>query len=172
MRLILTLAVTSLLALSGCLDGDGDGATSSSSSSTVPPDVTPGQPTVVHGSGTITASGPVLAIGGASIPFTVDGNVTLLFAEIAWDDPVQDIDLALASPSAGMTGAAQNYDHLATGGMPGAPDSPHSLTLPAPEAGGWQASAFANIVAAQIEYRIAVTLFYGETAVPEGYTAL
>lgn len=157
------LALVSLLVLGGCLDsgnGSDDGV------------MAPIAPTVVRGTGTITASGPVLAVGGESIPFTVGDNVTVLFAEIAWDDEVQDIDLALASPSAGMTGTAQNFDFIAQGGSPGAPDSPHSLTIVAPEPGAWQASAFANGAAGAIEYRIVVSLFHGEAQVPDGYSAL
>lgn len=157
-----------LLGMSGCL---------SSPSSSAPPmhagtAADPAPATIVRGTGSIAASGPALAVGGASIPFTVTSNVTLLFAEIAWDDPVQDIDLALASPEAGMTGTAQNFDYVATGGMPGAPDSPHSLTIPSPTAGDWQASAFANGAAAMVDYRIVVTLFHGEATVPAGYSAL
>lgn len=129
-------------------------------------------PTVIQGTGSITASGPVLAVGGEATPFTVTPGVTLLFAEIQWEDPVQDVDLALASPEAGMTGTAQNFDFLASGGSPGMPDSPHSLTIPNPQAGDWQASAFANGAAAMLEYHVAITLFHGETAVPSGYSAL
>jgi hypothetical protein len=112
------------------------------------------------------------SLGGESTAFEVTSNVTLLYAEIAWDDPVQDIDLALASPDAGMTGTAQNFDYVAQGGSPGAPDSPHSLTIASPTAGDWQASAFADGAAAMVDYRVAITLFHGETAVPAGYTAL
>ena len=120
----------------------------------------------------ITASGPMLAVGGEPVLFSVASNVTLVYAEIVWEDEVQDIDLALASPSAGMTGNAQNFDHVASGGAPGSPDSPHSLTVVAPEAGEWQASAFANGAAGMVEYRIVVTMFHGEVAVPAGYSAL
>ncbi|MHB1262776.1 MAG: hypothetical protein ACYC2H_13800 [Thermoplasmatota archaeon] len=163
MKWTTALAFASLLALGGCLDSGGGSEDEASA---------PIDPTVVRGAGMITASGPVLAVGGESVPFSVASNVTLLFAEIAWDDEVQDIDLALASPSAGMTGAAQNFDFVAQGGSPGDPDSPHSLTIVAPEAGEWQASAFANGVAGALEYRIVVSLFHGETAVPAGYSGL
>jgi hypothetical protein len=104
--------------------------------------------------------------------FTVGSDVTLVYAEMAWEDPVQDLDLGLASPDAGMTGTAQNFDHVAKGGMPGAPDSPHSLTIVGPAPGEWLATAFANGAASMVDYRIAVTLFHGETTVPDGYTAL
>lgn len=163
MKLILGPAFVSLLALGGCLDTGGG-------SDNGP--VEPAGPTVIRGTGMITASGPVLAVGSESLPFSIGPNVTVLFAEIAWDDEVQDLDLALASPQAGMTGAAQNFDFVAQGGSPGDPDSPHSLTIAAPEAGEWQASAFANGAAGAIEYRLAISLFHGEAAVPDGYSAL
>ncbi|HUR24587.1 MAG TPA: hypothetical protein VM327_01045 [Candidatus Thermoplasmatota archaeon] len=149
--------------LAGCIGGDANDRRSESG--TVPP-------SVVDGTGMITASGPVFALGGESLQFTVEDNVTLVFAEIVWEDEVQDLDLALASPSAGMTGNAQNFDHVASGGAPGSPDSPHSLTIVTPETGAWQASAFANGVGGMVEYRIVVTMFHGESAVPVGYSAL
>lgn len=129
-------------------------------------------PTLLHAEGQVTASGPMLAVGGAPFTFPVAANVTLLLAEIQWEDPVQDLDLALASPSAGTTGTAQNFDHRAEGGAPGAPDSPHQLAVEAPETGDWQATAFGNGGGAMVEYRLAITLFHGETAVPDGYTGL
>jgi hypothetical protein len=159
-----------LVALAGCSDGGGPGDGPLLVDDEGNP--LPAEPTVIHGTGSITASGPVLAVGGASTAFTVPDNATLLYAELEWDDPVQDLDLALASPDAGMTGTAQNFDLRASGGMPGSPDSPHSLTVPMPAAGAWQASAFANGAGAMADYRVAVTLFYVETAVPAGYTAL
>jgi hypothetical protein len=143
MKLAFAFAVPLLLA-AGCLEGARDDD---------PPVATP--PTVVRGAGMVTLSGPVLAIGSEATPFAVAPNVTLLYAEIVWDDEVQDIDLALASPSAGMTGTAQNYDHLV-----------------APEPGEWQASAFGNGVAGMVEFRIAITMFHGETTVPDGYSGL
>jgi hypothetical protein len=158
------LAVAVLLAFAGCIGSPDDGAARD--------DTVPDSPSVVEGTGMIVASGPVLAVGGDSMPFNVTGNVTVLYAEIVWEDEVQDIDLALASPSAGMTGTAQNFDHVAQAGSPGMPDSPHSLTVIAPEPGAWLASAFANGAATMVEYRIVVTLFHGEVAVPDGYTAL
>jgi hypothetical protein len=160
MKLAFAFAVPLLLA-AGCLEGARDDD---------PPVATP--PTVVRGAGMVTLSGPVLAIGSEATPFAVAPNVTLLYAEIVWDDEVQDIDLALASPSAGMTGTAQNYDHIVRQGSPGMPDSPHSLALVAPEPGEWQASAFGNGVAGMVEFRIAITMFHGETTVPDGYSGL
>jgi hypothetical protein len=122
--------------------------------------------------GSVSVQGMGGSLGGAAVPFNVTSNVTLLYVEIAWEDPVQDIDLALASPDAGMTGTAQNFDYVQSGGMPGAPDSPHSITIPSPAAGDWLASAFADGAAAMVDYRVAITLFHGEDAVPAGYSAL
>lgn len=163
MKSILALSALALLAFSGCLDG-GDGGDRDQ--------IVPDPPQVVQGMGMITASGPVLAFGSPALEFTVASNVTLVYAEIVWEDAVQDINLALASPSAGMTGTAQNFDHIAEAGSPGEPDSPHSLTVVSPAPGLWQASAFANGAAAMVEYRIAVSLFHGETVLPAGYSAL
>lgn len=165
MKWMTSLAFALALAFAGCLEAGGREDMAEDGTRMEPP-------TVVEGTGMITASGPVLAVGGETMAFTAGSDVTLVFAEIAWDDEAQDIDLALASPSAGMTGNAQNFDHVASGGAPGSPDSPHSLTITAPEAGEWQASAFGNGVAGMVEYRIAVTLFHGEAAVPPGYSAL
>ena len=165
MNRTLVLAFAVAAAFAGCLDA-GPGAEGSESEPAWQP------PTIVKGTGVLTASGPVLAVGGEGLPFTVGSNVTLVHAEIVWEDEVQDIDLALASPSAGMTGNAQNFDHIASGGAPGSPDSPHSLTILAPEAGDWQASAFGNGVAGMVEYRLVVTMFHGEAALPPGYSAL
>lgn len=166
MKAMALFALAVALASAGCLEAGGGAGEDGED------DLMADPPTVVAGTGMITASGPVLAVGGESLAFSVGSNVTLLFAEIAWEDEVQDIDLALASPSAGMTGNAQNFDHVAASGSPGSPDSPHSLTIVAPDAGEWQASAFANGAATMVEYRIAVTLFHGEASVPAGYTAL
>lgn len=165
MRWTVGLACASVLAFAGCV-GPGGGDERRGDQSAF------GEPTVVSGTGMITASGPVLAVGGEALAFEVAPNVTLVYVQIAWEDEVQDIDLALASPSAGMTGNAQNFDHVASGGSPGSPDSPHSLAIVAPDAGSWQASAFANGVAAMLEYRIVITMFHGEAAVPPGYSAL
>lgn len=156
-------ALAAALALAGCVSGPS--AEPASAPAAEPP-------TVLRGEGMVTASGPMVAVGSQGFPFRVESNVTLLLAEIQWEDPVQDLDLALASPSAGMTGTAQNFDHVAEGGSPGAPDSPHGLTVEAPETGDWQASAFANGAGAAVSYRLAITLFHGEATVPGGYSAL
>jgi hypothetical protein len=161
---LLAPLAAALLALgAGCL---------STSPASGPQPAAPEPPTVLVSEGQVAASGPMVAVGGDSYPFTVDPSVTLLLAEIQWEDPAQDLDLALASPSAGMTGTAQNFDHRAEGGSPGMPDSPHHLLVEAPEPGDWQATAFGNGAGAMVDYHLAVTLFHGETAVPDGYSAL
>jgi hypothetical protein len=162
MKSTLVLTALALLAFAGCLDSEDSDRER----------IVPEPPQVMQGMGMITASGPVLAFGSPALEFTVASNVTLLYAEIVWEDAVQDINLALASPSAGMTGTAQNFDHVVEAGSPGEPDSPHSLTIANPEPGLWYASAFANGAATMVEYRIVVSLFHGETVVPAGYSAL
>ena len=163
--LLVPLAAALLALGAGCISNRPAGGPSAAAAE---------PPTVLVSEGQVVASGPMVAVGGAdgAYAFSVDPSVTLLLAEIQWEDPVQDIDLALASPSAGMTGTAQNFDHQAEGGSPGAPDSPHRLAVEAPEPGDWQATAFANGAGTMVEYHLAITLFHGETAVPDGYSAL
>ncbi len=126
---------------------------------------------VFQGSGTVAASaGPVAASNGGGVA-DVDAGATLLYVEWRWDDPVQDLDGALSSPSAGSTGGVENLDHTAEGGAPGSPDNPHSLTLSSPEVGQWGVSMIANGAAGQVDYEFRATVFYGATTVPDGYTA-
>lgn len=165
------MRTTALLALAAALLALGAGCISDRPASGPAPAAAQ-PPTVLLSEGQVAASGPVVAVGGDSYPFSVDPSVTLLLAEIQWEDPVQDIDLALASPSAGTVGGAQNFDHQAKGGSPGMPDSPHRLLVEAPEPGDWQATAFADGAGAMVTYHLAITLFHGETAVPDGYSAL
>lgn len=178
MRTLLVLLTLTAAALAGCA---GDDSGSDATTPTGTDDNTGGtnvteSPQTFQGDGVITASATVITTGGDPLDFTIGADATLLFAEIRWDDPVQDIDLALRSPDAGMTGQSANYDYIKRDGMPGDPDSPHSLTLTPSDladkawSGGWQASAFGNGVSANVEYEIAVSVFYGETSVPDGYT--
>jgi hypothetical protein len=162
-RALVLLAALALALGAGCLS-DRPGA------SVAAPAAQP--PTVLHGEGQVTASGPMVAVSGEPYGFDVGGNVTLLLAEIQWEDPVQDLDLALASPSAATTGGVQTFDHVAEGGSPGAPDSPHRLAVEAPETGDWQATAFGDGASAMVPFTLAITLFHGETSVPDGYSAL
>lgn len=172
MRLPALVAILMAAALAGCLgdddtgiDGPGVGPDNDdeNTNSTAEPDL-------FLGTGSIAASAPVFALGSGGVDFNVKEGATLLLAEIRWDDPAFDINLALSSPDAGETGTARNYDHVANGGSPGSPDSPHSLTVEAPKAGAWGASAFANGAAANVEYEIVVTVFFEGDAVPEGYS--
>ncbi len=122
---------------------------------------------VVTGAGVEGASG---GFGGAAATITAREGATLLYAEIQWADPVFDIDLALSSPAEDHSANPVMYDHTVSGGSPGSPDSPHSITIQAPAAGEWLGSAFANGVGVEVAYDVALTVFYGETTVPDGYT--
>lgn len=174
MRVLLTFLMASVIVVSGCVEGDddsGDDDTSSTDDGAGTNNTTL-EPAVFDGSGTATVSTSAGGLSQGGLDFTVDPGATLLYAELAWDDPVADLDLALASPASDSQAGEVNWDHSAEGGMPGSPDSPHSLTLESPQDGTWQGGAIANGAAANVAYRIAVTVFYGETSVPEGYTAL
>lgn len=162
--------LAAMLALSGCLSDNSDNPDVVDDEV---PDTTSNETAefkITKGVGSITAAAGPLAIGTGGTPFTVQPGATLLYVELRWSDPVQDIDLGVASPSAGTIGGTPNYDNTVTGGAPGAPDSPHSFTLANPEAGDWSMTAFANIVSAQIDFEMAATVFYGASSVPEGHT--
>ncbi len=163
------LAVAVLVMFSGCLSADpadnGDGT------GTGGPEDTPGNEVAV-GSGTVVASAGVIATSQGGGQITVQPGARLLYVEWVWADPVVDLDGALSSPSAGDTQGVQNIDHTATGGTPGAPDSPHSLAIVAPDVGVWTISMIANGVAANTGYDFAATVFYDTDAVPDGYSAL
>ncbi len=134
-----------------------------------PPEVDATAPKVFRGTGTVVASAGPLATSQGGGTATVGDGATVLFVEWRWDDPVQDLDGALSSPSAGETQGVENIDYTASGGSPGNPDSPHTLTISAPEIGDWSVSMIANGGSAQVEYEFAATVFYGD--VPTGYTA-
>lgn len=177
MRPLIALLLALAVAFSGCASdskdeqdpGTGDGG-SVVNNTTVGPKVFTGTGTVVASAGTSQTGGGGFSQGG--LEFAVEVGATLLFAEIEWDDPVQDLDMGLASPESGSAAGERNWDHTASGGMPGAPDSPHSLTIPSPLAGDWFGGALANGASGNLPYRIVVTVFHGETSVPEGYSAL
>lgn len=173
MRIFLSLVLLVALLSAGCTDApedtdqdDTQDTTNTETNATAP------EPKVFTGSGTATASTSVGGFSSGGLEATVEQGATLLYAELQWDDPVADLDLALSSPSSGSAAGEINYDHSASGGSPGSPDSPHSLTIESPEAGGWVGGAVANGAAADVQYTIVATVFYGETAVPGGYTAL
>lgn len=177
MRLAILLATLALL-FAGCSDDDG-GDTTPTPTPTPDGDGAPMEDMVFRLNGTSgvgagVPGGGSISSQGDSLDFTVEENATLLYAELAWDDPVTDLDIAVRSPAAQDQANVQTYDHGVQGGGPGQPDSPHSLTLSGSDlmAGAWSATAFANGASAGVPFRLAVTVFYGADAVPEGYTAL
>ncbi len=166
------LAVAALFVLAGCLNAPGsDPIDPNDPDNPDNPGGVPGN-AVTTGSGLVVASAGPLAGSQGGGEVMVDAGARLLFVEWQWDDPVVDLDGALSSPSAGDTQGVANIDHTATGGSPGAPDSPHSLTVQGPEPGSWAVSMIANGGAANTEYRFAATVFYDTDVVPEGYSAL
>ena len=179
MREPLALLAALLLALSGCMSSSTDDGQSA-----LPSDATDADgdgaadPKVVDGSGTIQAGAgtPVLSFnnGGGSADFAVTGNVTLLHAELAWSSPIVALDLCVHAPSDGANEAGVPICGVVQdGGGPGTPSGLVTYTLAAPEVGeGWSISPYLDGPAAQQDFELKVTLFYGETAVPAGYSAL
>ena len=168
-----------LLALPGCLsDGGADDDSGTSDPNDPDPPMGAG-PKVIDSSGLITAgagnefTGSV-RLGTASPEFSVPENATLLFVELAWDSPAVALDLCVHAPSDGIDAAGypicgENVD----GGSAGMPTNLVTYSRVEPEAGsGWIVDTFSDGPAANQEYVIKVTLFFGETAVPEGYSAL
>ena len=175
-RLLRVLGTMLLIVAStaGCVSEGEDDEAGPSTDTSAANNATARLPEVFQSDGSITASGPVVGVGGADPSFAVGDGATLIYAQIQWDDATQDIDLALGSPTAQTTSQAgeTQFDHRAEGGAPGSPDSPHSLTVASPEPGDWFPGALASGAAAQVDYHIAITVYYAETEVPEGYTAL
>ncbi len=172
---IAALLVALAIAFSGCANDDseepitvGDDGEISSPTDDLGPDSTRGS-AVVSG---IRAGGAGAGLGGAAATIVVSEGGTLLFAEIQWSDPIADLDLALSSPAEDHTATPVMYDYTAQGGSPGFPDSPHSLVIENPLAGEWLGSAFTNGAGHEVEYDVAITVFYGETSVPDGYSGL
>lgn len=160
-----------LLVLSGCA---GTPASTSSPTSGPQPATGAAMPQVLRDQGTLTAgvgAGLSLTLGAGGVAPSVKANVTLMLIELRWAGPV-DLDLCIQSPSSENTAGVGECEDLGDGGMPGLPDSPVQVAIPAPEQGAWTISPYADGAAAETEYELAVTLFRGETAVPAGYTAL
>lgn len=181
--MLCTLLVAALLATAGCLDddddaSDGDPTNTGTDTSTGGPGNSgaggngTGEPIVLTGTGMtgVTAGQPGASAGfaGEGADFDVPDGAEVLLAEIRWNDPVQDVNLGLSSPSQEGT-SPRSYDHVADGGSPGTPDSPHSITVGNPEEGTWQLTAFGNGASAAMEYEWAVTIFFDD--MPAGYTA-
>ena len=173
MRFALLVAATLIMG-AGCLDDNTPTDTTTPGEPVMMENAT--MPQVSRGVGNTGvgagAGGTAANLAGTGGAFTVSENATILLAEIKWADPVQDIDLSLDTPDGPDASGNDFFDYTATGGSPGAPDSPHSLMISAPETGEWRLTGFGNGPAAQVDYSWVVTIFYGETAVPDGYTAL
>lgn len=179
MRTLLVLASLASLALAGCSSEDTEGGDPIPTVTDGPVgggNGTQGPPRVFYGNGTITFSAgtPVVSFtnGGAGFEFEVLDNATLLFAEMAWEGP-SDLDLYLSSPAAGEDPAGNRvYDHTNTEGDVGSPDIPSTITVKKPGDGTWVATPFAKAGTAGTAFDLAITVFYGETEVAAGYTAL
>lgn len=177
MRSVLALAFTLVLALSGCLSGSNDGGANGDLPG---PDLDgdgKADPIVHDGSGSVQAGGgtPVISFtnGAGGAEFTVPDNATLLFIELAWDSPAVALDLCIHAPADGDTQGVPNCGTVADGGGPGTPTNLVQATVSSPAAGsGWTATVYPDGPAANQAYQLKVTIFLGEGAVPEGYTAL
>lgn len=171
MRLLLALLLASI-AFAGCLADDPDPPTDDDPTDDLDGDGTP-DPYKVFGpqDGTMTAGVAVLGNGGqlgaTTLDFTVPSGTSLLFVEVRWDDPVQDLDLELQT---GANIGTTTWDYSNNNGAPGAPDSPHSITVTAPGPGDWVAGVFSNGPGADLDYELVATAFLGATSVPDGYT--
>jgi hypothetical protein len=178
MRSLLPWTVAfALLALPGCLSdgGDDDGAGTPDPDDPDPP--LGAEPKVFDGSGTIQAGAgtPVISFvnGATGAEFTVPANATLLFVELAWSSAAVALDLCIHAPSDGDTQGVPNCGVVEDGGSPGMPAGLVTHTRAAPEAGsGWGANPYVDGPAADQDFELKVTLFFGETSVPEDYSAL
>jgi hypothetical protein len=174
MRTLAILAALALLTMAGC----SDEKTTTGPEEPEEPQTGGNNTTQVSEiTGTVSASVGVPGVvsfqsGAAALEFTVGPNATLIHIELEWDSAALDLDLHAKEPGSDAT----TWQHSAEGGGPGSPDSPHNLTIAMGEAGTWEgawtAGIFANGAASNVNYRIVASVFHGETALPEGYTAL
>ena len=178
MRALLPLLAGLLLLLPGCVSSSRDDG-----AGPIPSDATDADgdgradPKVIDGSGTIQAGAgtPVISTssGATSADFAVSANVTLLYAEMEWSSPIIALDLCVHAPADGQTQGVDNCGEVVDGGGPGTPAGRLTFSRASPEAGeGWSISPYLDGPAAQQDYVLKVTLFYGETEVPASYTAL
>lgn len=174
MRALLVIGLLATLALAGCTSGNG-GSPSASPSPSAAASVNPKSVEVTTGLGTVTSAGVAgtsFSNGAPAVTFDVKANATLIYIEMRWASPVVDLDIAMSSPNSGNTQGVGNPDYIGSGGGPGTPDSPATMTLKGGDVikGGWTGGAFANGAAAQQDYEMAVSVFYGAKEVPSGYT--
>ena len=181
MRTLLLLALLPL-ALSGCATHaaqPASGTASTATSSTAPP--APGGPTspspslppqVLYANGTVQAglNAPPMSITPTmrGLGFPV-GNESLVLVELAWDGP-QDLDLCVHRPSTPPLASFGGCEDPAF--SPTTNEQTLQVAYPNPEAGAWSVHPTSGTVAAQVPYRMAVSLFHGPTEAPAGYTAL
>lgn len=183
----------------GCV---GDGPAEPPAAGAPPQSEGPGHVTFTARGTTVAAfrSNPtVFADSFPRIWFNVTSNVTALLVELAWDDPVQDLD-AFANAAAPSCPESDTADRAACeadatldgysfsevrnrGGGPGAPDSPSRVLAtrevlapildlcgdPCPF-GSYPRTHQMGPVSANVAWENHVTLFYGP--VPEGFTAI
>lgn len=178
MRALLPILAGLLLLLPGCVSSSDDDPTPIPSDATDADGDGQADPKVVDGSGTIQAGAgtPVVSTssGGGSADFSVSANVTLLYAELEWSSPVVALDLCVHAPSDGANEAGVPIcGEVVDGGGPGTPAGRIAYVRAAPESGdGWTINPYLDGPAAQQDYVLKVTLFYGESEVPAGYSAL
>lgn len=170
-----------LVMTAGCVRDADDG-----NGTSMPTDGNGGQlmqdPVVRNGTGTIDRSVTTPVGGGiaqgSTESFMVNASATLVHAEFRWDDDQFDLNGALDDADTEDTGGQDTFEHTDDGGSFGSPNSPHNITVAPGDveddawAGEWRLTAFANGAAIGLEYEWAVTVFYGETTVPDGYSAL
>lgn len=181
MRTWALLAALLLTAAAGCLSDDSPSGKAGDGTGTGPADDAthgPGAPKVIDGSGAVTAgAGNDLAgsftLGAGGADFSVPADATLMFIELSWDSPALSFDLCIHAPADGDIQGTPVCGETVDGGGPGTPAGLVTATRAAPEAGdGWQVTVAPDGPSANVEYQLKVTLFFGETAVPDGYTAL
>ena len=165
-----------VLAVPGCLSDGGGSDDATTDDPTNPP--VGAEPTVIDGSGSVTAGvGSDMAgsfyLGGGGADFSVPQNASLMFVELAWDSPALSFDLCIHAPADGDIQGTPVCGATVDGGGAGTPALLVTYTRAAPETGdGWQVSASPDGPSADQAYTLKVTLFFGETAVPDGYSAL
>jgi len=184
MRSLLLLAL--LLLASGCLAGPAHpdpSATSPTATPSTPGTLSASAPSSVplpwhsvrYHNGTVQAgvnAPPVSATPEmTSLGFEVQ-NATAVVIELAWDSPF-GLDLCVTRPTTApllMFGGCEDPTFQPTVmPMPGA----HRVTViyTDPVQGKWSCHPTATTAAAQVPYRMAVTVFHGGSP-PEGFTAL
>lgn len=168
-----------LLALPGCMSDGGEEDGGDVPTDPSDPNPPAGASPVVHdGSGSVTAGvgndqAGSFYFGAGGAAFNVPVNATLMFIELAWDSPALSFDLCVHAPADGDIQGTPICGASVDGGGPGTPTGLVTYTLQAPAPGdGWTATASPDGPSANQAYQLKVTLFFGETSVPAGYSAL